>query len=102
MAPAETLEPCGVQLGGRATGQEDFDFFGDANRMEMMGGADQDRRLGGVRETGSFWSDLEGISLASLMPAMALVQGEVPRQKKRRGAPWRGGRVSQRAWIGCS
>lgn len=84
MAPAETLEPSGVQLGGRATGQEDFDFFSDANRLEMMSGADYDRRLGGVGETGSFWSDLERINLAGLMPAMALVQSEVGREKKRR------------------
>ena len=101
MAPAETLEPSGVQPGGRATGQEDFDFFGDANRFEMMSGADQDRRLGGVRETGGFWSDLEGINLAGLMPAMALVQSEVRREKKRRLAPRRGGRVSERAWVDC-
>lgn len=84
MASAETLEPSGVQLGGWAAGQEDFDFFSDANRFEMMSGADNESRLGGVGETGSFRSDLERINLAGLMPAMSLVQREVRRGKKRR------------------
>lgn len=101
MAPAETLEPSGVQLGGRATGQEDFDFFSDANRFEMMRGADKDCRLSGVGETGSFRSDCERINRAGLMPAMALVQSEVRRGKKRREALRRGGRVSERAWVDC-
>lgn len=101
MAPTGDLEPSGVQLGGRAAGQEDFGFFRDANRFEMMGGADNDSGLDGVGETAAFGGDLEGMNLASLMPAVALVQSEVRREKKRRSALGRVGRVSGIAWVDC-
>ena len=101
MAPAADLEPSGVQLGGRAAGQEDFDFFRDAKRFEMMGGADHDRGLGGMGKPAAFGSDLEGINLAGLMPAVALVQSEVRREKKRRSALGRVEPVSGIAWVDC-
>src|SRR3990172_4781768 len=101
MAPAGDLEPSGVQLGGRAAGQENFDFFRDAKGFEMMGGADHDRGLGGMGKTAAFGSDLEGINLAGLMPAVALVQSEVRRKKKRRSALGKVGPVSGIAWVDC-
>lgn len=99
MAPAGDLEPGGVQLGGGATGQEDFGFFSDANRFKVMSGADNNSGLDGVGETAAFWSDLEGINLASFMPSVALVQSEVRREKRRPSVPETFGRVSGIAWV---
>jgi hypothetical protein len=45
----------------------------------VMGGADNHRRLDGVRESGAFRSDLKRIDLARFMPTVALVQCEVRR-----------------------
>lgn len=95
MSPAETLEPRGVQLGGGATGQDDFGFFSDANFFKVMSGANNDSGLNSVGETGAFWRDLERINLAGFMPTMALVQSDVRRGKKRLPAPRRAGRVSE-------
>jgi hypothetical protein len=39
VAPAESLELSGVHFGGRATGEDDFGFFGNLNRLEVMSGA---------------------------------------------------------------
>ena len=51
----------------------------------MMDGVDADGGLSCVREGGLFFGDLEHIELASLMPAVALIQRDV-RRKKRPGS----------------
>jgi hypothetical protein len=98
---AKSLDLSGVHFGGRATGEEDFHFFGDAKRLEMMSGAVDHRRLEGVRETRAFRSDLERVDLAGFMAAMALAQSDVRRGKKRRSRPWKGRRVCRRASVDC-
>ena len=87
MAPAEGLELSGVHLGGRAAGEEDFQLFGNANGLEMVGGASEHRGLDGVRESRALWSDFERMDLPSFMPAVALVQSDVRRGKKCRSRP---------------
>jgi len=99
VVPAEGLDLSGVHLSGRATGDDDFDFFGNLQRLEMMSGAGQDRRLDGVRESRSFRSDFEGVDLTGFMPTMALAQSDVGRKKKGRFRPWQDRRVFPRAWV---
>ena len=98
---AKGLDLSGIHFGGGATGEEDFDFFGNAKGLEMMSGAAHHRRLDGVGESRAFRSDFEGIDLTGFMPAVALVQGEVRREKKRRSRPWKARRVFRRAWVDC-
>lgn len=101
VTPAGGLDLRGVQLGGRAAGDEDFGFFGNGDGLEMMSGALNDRRLDGVRESRVLRSDLEGVDLAGVMPTVALVQSDIRRGKKRRSRPWLSRRVSRRAWVDC-
>lgn len=84
---AKGLDLSGAHFGGGATGEEDFGFFGDASALEMMGGAVDHSGLGGVRESRVLGSDFEGIDLPGFMPAVALVEGDVRREKKRRSRP---------------
>jgi hypothetical protein len=101
VTPAERLDLSGVHFGGRAAGEEDFNFLGNATGLEMMSGAVDHCSLNGVRKARALRSDLEGIDLAGFMPAMGLVQSDVRREKKRRSRPWKGGRVFQRVWVDC-
>ena len=101
MAPAESLELSGVHFGGWATSDEDFGFFGNANAFEMMSGAVHHRSLDGVRESRALRSDLEGIDLTGFMPAVALVQSDIRREKKHRSRPRTAWRVCRRAWVDC-
>src|SRR5664280_728233 len=96
MPPAEPLDLSGVRFLSRAAAEDDFSLFGDANRLEVMSGAGDDRRLSCMRESGAFGSHGEGIDLAGLMPAVALVQRDVRREKNRPLGPWRGWRVCRR------
>jgi len=99
VAPAGNLDLSRAQLSGRAAGEEDFGFFGHAQGLEMMSGADNDGGLGGVREAGGLGSDFEGIDLSRFMPAVPLAQSNVRRGKKRPLGLGKGGRVSGRAWV---
>ena len=99
VAPTGGLQLSGVQASGGATGDHEFGFLGHADRFEMVRGAGNDRRLDGVGEARALRSDLEGIDLTGFMPAVALVQSDVWREKKRLPAPGRAGRVYQRAWV---
>jgi len=65
-----------------------------------MSGADDKGGLHGMGEVGLLGGDLKGIDLAGFMPAVALVQSEVRREKKRRQAHARRGPVYRRAWVG--
>ncbi len=49
-----------------------------------MSGADDESGLDGVWEIGLLGCNLKGVHLAGFMTAMALVQGDVRRKKKRR------------------
>ena len=93
VAPAGNLDLSGAQSSRRATGEDDFGFLGDAPGLEMMSGADNHRRLGGVRETGGLGSDFEGIDLSSFMPTVSLAQVDVRREKKNPRSSQKGGRV---------
>jgi hypothetical protein len=84
MPAAEGLELCGVHFRVRAAGEDDFDFFSDAQGLEVMSGANEDGGLQGMREAGLFRCDLKGIDLAGFMTAVGLVQSDVRREKKRR------------------
>ena len=99
VAPTGNLDLSGAQFGSRATGEEDFGFFGHAPGLEMMSGANNHRRLGGVRKTDGFRGDVEGIDLPSFMPTMGLAEMDVRRGKKSPWGPWKGGRVCRRAWV---
>src|SRR6188768_1947328 len=96
---AKGLDLTGVHFGGGATGEQNFGFFGNAKRLEMVGGSVYHRSLDGVRETGTFRSNLERIDLTGFVAAMGLVQSDVRRGKKRRSRPWRAWRVCRRAWV---
>jgi hypothetical protein len=99
VAPAESLDLSGVHFGGRATGEEDFGFFGNANGFEMMSGALNHSRLDGMRESRALRSDFKGIDLTGFMATVALVQSDIRRGKKRRSRPWTARRVCRRAWA---
>lgn len=101
VTPAESLDLSGIHLVSRATADEHFYFLSDPYRFEVMGGAEKDRSLDGVRESGALRADLERIDLAGFMPTVGLVQSDIRRGKKRRSRPWRVGRVYQRAWVDC-
>ena len=101
MSAAEVLDLSGIHAVGGATGEEDFGFLAHAHLLEMVGGAADDRGLHGVRETGLFGRDREGIDFARFMPSVALIEGEVRRGKKRRSRPWTARRVCRRAWVDC-
>lgn len=99
MAAAEALELSGVHFGSWAAAEDDFGFFGDAQGFEMMGGAVNQGCLDSVRETALFGSNLEGTDFAGFMPAVALVQSDVRRGKKRSLEHRKGWRVWRRAWV---
>lgn len=82
VASTGNLDLSGAHSGGWTTGQEDLGFLGDASAFEMMSGAADHRRLGGVGKARVLRSDFEGINLASLMPTVALVQSDIRRGKK--------------------
>jgi hypothetical protein len=88
---AKGLHLRGVHLGGRAASQDDFGFLGHAPGFEMMGGAANQCGLGGLRESSALRRECKGIDRARFMPAVALVQREVRREKKRPGGPRTGG-----------
>ena len=96
VAAPEGLQLSGVHFGSRATAQDDFGFLGDAHRFEMVSGTSNDGGLKGVGKAGLGGTQFEGIDLASFMPAVALVQRDVRRGKKRPPAPGRDGRVCGR------
>ena len=77
------LELGAVAGGIGAAGEGDLQFFGHREGFEMMGGAKDEGGLGGVRKPGLLRGDGEGIGLAGFMPAVALAQGEVRREKRR-------------------
>lgn len=89
--PAEALNLSGIHFLGRTAAENDFSLFGDAHRLEVMSGAGNDRRLSRVRESGAFGSHGEGIDLAGLMPAVALAQRDVRREKIARWGHGEGG-----------
>lgn len=99
VTPAGDLDLSRAQLSGRAAGEEKFGFFGHAQGLEMMGRADNDGGLGGMREASGLGSHFEGIDLPRFMPAVSLAQSDVRREKRRPLGPGKGGRVSGRAWV---
>ena len=101
VAAPESLQLSRVHFGSWATAEHDFGFFGDVKGFEMVRGADNDGGMNGVGKAGLLGSDLKGIDFAGFMSAVALVQREVWREKKRRSEPWQGGRVCGRAWVDC-
>lgn len=96
---ARPLDLSRAQSSRWAAGHEDLGFFGDPNRFEMVGGADDHGGLGGIREARILRSDFEGINLPGFMPAVSLVQSDVRREKKRPPRPGRAGRAFGRAWV---
>ena len=100
MATAKGLQLRCIHLRVRAAAQDQFSLLGDANTFEMVGGADDDSGLGGVWEAALLGGDFKRPDLASFMPSMALVDGDVFRGKKRRWARETGGPVCRRAWVG--
>ena len=101
VAAAQGLQLRRGHLIGRAAGEDQFGFFGDAQGFEVMGGAHNEGRLRGVGKTRLLGRDRKGIDFAGFMATVALVQRDVRREKKRLSAPRNGGRVCQRAWVGC-
>ena len=91
VASAKSLELGGVHLSGWTAAQEDLDVLGHADLFEIVSGASDDRGLDGVRKPGLFRGNLERIHLAGFMASVALVQGDVRREKKRLSAPETGG-----------
>ena len=89
MPPAEGLDLSGAHFGGRTTAEQDFDFFANADGLEMVSGALYHRCLDRVGESRALWSGLERIDLTGFMPTVALAQSDVRREKKRRSRPWR-------------
>ena len=99
MAPAKGLQLRRIHLRVRAAAQDQFGLFGDPNPFEIVGGAEDYGRLDGVREAALLGSDFKGVDLAGFMASMALVEGDVLREKKRLSAPGTGGPVGRRAWV---
>ena len=99
MASAAVLHLRRGELARGAAADDDFGVFGDLEVFEMMGGANNQRGLGGVREAALLRGYFEGPDLAGLMPAMALVQGDVGRGKKRLWARRPARPVCRRAWV---
>ena len=64
-----------------------------------MSGADDKGSLHGMGKVGLLGGDLKGIDLAGFMPAVALAQGDVRREKKRLSARATGWPVGRRAWV---
>ena len=84
MTAAELLDLSGIHAVGGATGEEDFGFLAHPHLLEMVGGAADHRGLHGVRETGLFGRDREGVDFAGFMPSVSLIERDVWREKKRR------------------
>jgi len=101
MTAAELLDLRGIHAVGGATGEEDFGFLAHPHLFEMMGGAADHRGLHGVRETGLFGRDREGVDFAGFMPSVSLIERDVWREKKRRWSPGRVWPAGQRAWVDC-
>lgn len=99
MAPAARLDLRRGELAGGAAADNDFGVFGDLEVFEMMGSADNQRGLDGVREAALFGGDFKGPNLAGFMPAMALVNRDVRREKKRLSARRPVRPVCRRAWV---
>ena len=100
VAAAQGLQLGRIHFVGGAAAQEDFGFLAHAQRFEVVGGADNDRGLGGVGKAGLLGSNGKGIDLAAFMPAVPLVQRDVRRGKKRPPGPGTGGPVCGRGWVG--
>jgi hypothetical protein len=99
MATASRLQLGRVHLRVRAAAQDQFGLFGDPNAFEMVSRADDEGGLEGVRETALLGGDFKGPDFAGFMPSMALVDGDVLREKKRLSARGTGGPVCRRAWV---
>ena len=99
MAAAEGLQLGRVHLGSRAAAHDDLGFFGDLQGFEIVIGASNDGGLNRMGKARLFGGDLKGIDLASFMPAVALVQSDVRREKKRLSATGQSWRVCRRAWV---
>lgn len=74
---ATKLELHGVHPLDRAAAEHDFHLLGDGEGFEVMGGTNHDGRLRGVRETGLFRGDREGIDL----PGQFLVCSNYPKRR---------------------
>jgi len=101
VAAPEGLQLRRVHFIGRAAGEDQFGFLGDAQGFEVVGGAHNEGRLRGVGKARLLGRDRKGIDFVGFMATVALVQRDVRREKKRLSAPRNGGRVCQRAWVGC-
>ena len=99
VAAAQGLPLGRIHFVGGAAADDDFGFLAHAPRFEVVGGADNDRGLGGVGKAGLLGGNGKGINLAAFMPAVPLVKREVRREKKRPPGAGQGGRVSGRAWV---
>src|ERR1700682_48351 len=81
MTAAEGLDLSGIHFRCRSATDQDFGFFGDPNRFEMMSGADDDSPEDGIGKAGLFRSDFKGINFTGFVAAMALAQSDVRRQR---------------------
>lgn len=87
VTPAKALDLSGAHLGGWTAGQDDFGFLRHAHAFEMVCGAGDHRRLGGVGKSRVLRSDFEGENLTRLVTAVALVQSDVRRGEKNPQGP---------------
>jgi hypothetical protein len=99
VATAKALQLRRIHLRMRAAAQDQFELFGDPNRFEMVSGAEDDGGLDGMGEAALLGRDFKGPDLASFMAPMALVEGDVLREKKRLSALGTSGPVCPRAWV---
>ena len=99
MATAKGLQLCRIHLRVRAAAQDQFGLFGDPHAFEVVSGADEDGGLDGVWKAALLGGDFKGPDLTGFMASMALVYGDMLREKKRLWANGTGGLVGQRAWV---
>ena len=99
MATAKGLQLCRIHLRVGAAAQDQFRIFCDPHAFEVVSGADDDGGLDGVWKAALLGGDFKGPDLPGLMASMALVYGDVLREKKRLWANGTGGSVGRRAWV---
>ena len=99
MAPAAVLYLRRGELARGAAADDDFDFFANPEFFEMVSGADNQSRLDRIGEAALLGGDFKGVDLTGFVPAMALVKGDMRREKKRLAARRPVRPVCRRAWV---